>query len=88
MVSRRIVICGKVQGVGFRFFVELKARELNVVGFIRNLPNGNVEVEVEGDDIDVDTLVDYCRVGPARARVDRMEVHVQPIVGYSRFGVR
>ncbi len=88
MVSRRIVVCGKVQGVGFRFFVEMKARELNVVGFIRNLPNGNVEVEVEGDDIDVDTLVDYCRVGPARARVDRMEVHVQPIVGYSRFEVR
>jgi acylphosphatase len=83
MVSRRIVVCGKVQGVGFRFFVEMKARELNVVGFIRNLPNGNVEVEVEGDDIDVDTLVDYCRVGPARAMVDRMEVHVQPIVGYS-----
>jgi acylphosphatase len=88
MESKRIVVIGRVQGVGFRFFVEMKARELNVVGYVRNLPNGNVEIEVEGADVDVETLVDHCRVGPARARVDRVEVFSQPIVGYGQFGVR
>lgn len=88
MVSKRIVVSGRVQGVGFRYFVERRAQELGVVSFVRNLPNGKVEVEAEGDDVAVETLVDYCRVGPARALVDRVEAHSQPVVGYTYFGVR
>jgi Acylphosphatases len=88
MISKRIVVSGRVQGVGFRYFVERKAQELGVAGYVRNLPNGKLEVEVEGDDVAVETLVDFCRVGPTRALVDRVEAHSQPIVGYTYFGVR
>jgi acylphosphatase len=88
MVSKRIVVSGRVQGVGFRYFVEHKARELGVFGYVRNLPNGKLEVEAEGDDVAVETLVDYCRIGPARALVDRIDAHLQPVVGYTHFGVR
>lgn len=87
-ISKRVVVSGRVQGVGFRYFVERKALELGIVGYVRNLPNGKVEVEAEGDDTAVETLVDYCRVGPSRALVDRVEAHSQPIVGYTHFGVR
>ncbi|WP_320053476.1 acylphosphatase [uncultured Acetobacteroides sp.] len=88
MVSKRIVVSGRVQGVGFRYYVDRKAQELGVYGYVRNLPNGKLEVEAEGDDVSVETLIDYCRIGPARALVDRVEVHSQPVVGYTHFGVR
>lgn len=88
MVSKRIVVVGRVQGVGFRYFISKRAVELGVLGYVRNLPNGRVEIEAEGDDVAVETLVDYCRVGPPRAIVDRVEAHSQPIVGYTQFGLR
>lgn len=87
MISKRIVVKGKVQGVGFRSFVYRRASELGIVGFVRNLPNGSVEVEAEGEDIDVDTLVDYCRIGPTRARVDSIVAMTQSNVGYTEFRV-
>jgi acylphosphatase len=74
IVRRRFVVRGRVQGVGFRVFVDAKAAAENVHGHARNLPDGSVEVVVEGDDESVDRIARALSRGPASARVDGVDV--------------
>jgi acylphosphatase len=64
-----------VQGVGFRYFVQHHARLLNLAGLVRNLPNGNVEIEVEGDKASVESLIVYVRRGPRSAVVSSVDIN-------------
>ena len=54
-----IVVCGRVQGVGFRYTMQSNACNLNLTGWIRNMDNGNAEMEVEGED---DNITSFCRM--------------------------
>lgn len=67
------VVHGDVQGVGFRYFVQRKARELGLTGWVRNNDNGTVELVAEGPRASLDTLVRAVRGGPRMARVDRVD---------------
>jgi len=67
-------ISGRVQGVGFRFFTEHVARRYRVSGFVRNLPDGRVEVIAEGDQAVLETFLNELRRGPAGARVMELQV--------------
>ncbi len=67
-----MVIVGRVQGVGFRYFVRLKANELNLGGWVRNKMDGSVELEVEGHDDTVGIFVDLLKIGNGYSRVDRI----------------
>ena len=58
-----------MQGVFFRREVTRLARRLDVTGWVRNLPDGNVEVVAEGDKQKLDEIVQFCRIGPSGARV-------------------
>ncbi len=71
VVRKRVYVrvSGFVQGVGFRYFTQRKARELQLVGFVRNLADGSVEMGVEGEHEHVETLVQAVRRGPAGSRV-------------------
>ena len=69
MRSTRFVVAGRVQGVGFRYFVSREAEALDLVGWVRNLPDGGVEVVAAGDDVAVNTLEGRLWTGPPRARV-------------------
>jgi acylphosphatase len=69
-----ITVDGRVQGVGYRYFVRSRAKELQIAGFVRNSYDGKVEIEAEGDKKDLDTLLDYLRIGPPLARVTRMDI--------------
>jgi len=62
-------VTGRVQGVSYRWYALQEARRLGVTGWIRNEPDGSVTGHVEGDDEAVDALVEWCRRGPAGARV-------------------
>ena len=64
-----LVVSGRVQGVAFRASTADAARRLGLRGWVRNLPDGRVEAEAEGDRPQVETLVDWCRRGPPAARV-------------------
>lgn len=70
----RILVEGRVQGVGFRAFVAREARALRVSGFVRNLADGRVEALVHGASDDVTALSDACRRGPSGSRVARVDV--------------
>lgn len=65
----RILIEGRVQGVGFRWFVRQEARRLGLAGWVRNLDDGRVEVAVAGEDGAVRRLLDHVHVGPDAAGV-------------------
>jgi len=77
VVARRILISGRVQGIGFRVFAEAHAAVEGVHGYVRNLPDGRVEIQVEGEQESVDRLEGAVRRGPAGARVEN--VHVEPL---------
>lgn len=72
-MSARFVISGIVQGVGFRWFVARHARAIGLTGYARNLPDGTVEVVVDGPRESLPELERLLRTGPAYARVDRVE---------------
>ena len=77
------LIRGRVQGVGFRLHMQRAAGLRQVVGWVRNLADGNVEAVVQGPPDAVTSLVDWAREGPRGARVD--EVVVQPLETDERF---
>lgn len=77
----RVVVHGRVQGVAYRHYTRLMARELGVAGWVRNLPDGSVEALLEGEEAAVNTLVAWCRTGPPAARVERLETHGGAYVG-------
>ncbi|MCR4393502.1 MAG: acylphosphatase [Dehalococcoidales bacterium] len=69
------IIHGRVQGVFFRAFVAQKARELNINGFVRNLPSGvDVEVVAEGEKKQLEKLIEFIKVGPPGARVEKVDI--------------
>jgi len=68
----RFTVSGMVQGVGFRYFVERVARSLGLVGYVRNLYDGSVEVYAEGDRARLELLGGRLRKGPSYARVDEV----------------
>lgn len=86
----RATVSGKVQGVFFRDFVAGRAAELGLSGCVRNLPDGKrVEVEAEGERLKLEKLLDYLRVGPPKARVDRVAASWQDYRGdFNGFDVR
>ncbi|SHI51130.1 acylphosphatase [Tangfeifania diversioriginum] len=89
MVQYKIEINGRVQGVGFRYFVQKKADELNIKGWVKNTPRGSVEVMAQGDETDVDTFTDYLRMGPSMARVKNLSKTQMPdLENFSRFEVK
>jgi acylphosphatase len=70
---RRIVIRGLVQGVGFRWWVLRSATRLGLAGWVRNLPDGAVEIEASGSGGALSEFEDLCRAGPPGAVVDSVE---------------
>ena len=73
-VRRRVQVSGRVQGVWFRDSCRREAERQGVGGWVRNLPNGRVEAVFEGSDDAVAAMVEWCRRGPRRARVEHVEV--------------
>lgn len=84
----RILIKGKVQGVFYRANTVNKAKELNLKGTVRNLPNGDVEIIAQGLKDNLEKLREWCWQGPEFARVDDVKLTEQPInVNYDDFTV-
>ena len=86
--ARRIHVRGRVQGVGFRWFVQSQAEELGVAGWVRNLADGGVEVWAEGEAPALDALQERLRRGPPAARVDALAAEEGAALGLSGFGVK
>ena len=68
----RLVVSGRVQGVGFRWFVREAARQHRLAGWVRNRSDGSVELEASGDDARFRAFIETIRQGPPGARVDEV----------------
>jgi len=82
-----VVVTGRVQGVFFRDSCRDRARTERVGGWIRNRDDGAVEAEFEGPPAAVERVVEWCRSGPPRARVDSVGVTEIPTIGDQRFRI-
>jgi acylphosphatase len=87
-VRRRVSVAGRVQGVWFRESCRDQAQAAGVAGWVRNLADGQVEVVLEGSPGAVDEVLAWCRRGPRRARVDRVDFVDEAPVGEQGFRVR
>jgi acylphosphatase len=76
MKAAHLVITGRVQGVGYRDWMMKTARNLGLLGWVRNRIDDSVEALIAGDDAAVAAMIEACRRGPSLARVD--EVDVEP----------
>ena len=87
--ARRFLVRGRVQGVGFRWFVEREAFLLQISGWVRNNPDGTVEVLAQGTREQLAGLHSRLREGPRAARIDEVEVsEAQPVAGLTSFQIR
>ena len=86
--ARRFLVRGRVQGVGFRWFVEREAHILGIAGWVRNNHDGSVEVLAQGTRDQLSGLHGRLREGPRAARVDAVEVSdASPIAGITTFRI-
>jgi len=85
--TRRYVISGRVQGVGFRWFVELEAVTIGVTGWVRNCENGDVEVMATGTREQHVTLRRKLQEGPRAARVDHISESGEPLLETPSFRI-
>ena len=88
-MARRFLVRGRVQGVGFRWFVEREAHILKIAGWVRNNPDSTVEVFAQGTRDQLAGLHQRLREGPRAARIDEVEVtDVDPTPGLTAFQIR
>lgn len=69
-----VIVSGRVQGVGFRAFVHLQAKNFGLDGWVRNCIDGTVETEVEGERAAIDTFLEHIRKGPILSHVEAVQV--------------
>ena len=84
-----ISVYGRVQGVFFRSETQKKAEELGIFGWVRNLPDGKVEILAEGEEGKLEKLIKWAEEGPDSARVDNLEINRQKYSGeFKDFKIR
>lgn len=81
MITKKFVVSGRVQGVGFRYFVVREAEALGLAGWVRNLPDGRVEALFEGERPALDKMLAWCHKGPPYAYVHKVETDWQAYRG-------
>jgi acylphosphatase len=81
LVRAHIIISGEVTGVGFRFHTRIKARNLGLRGWIRNLDSVEVEAVFEGEEDKVKEIIDWCKKGPDSALVKDVKVDFEEYTG-------
>ena len=87
-VRARVLVGGRVQGVGFRAFAAQTATRFNLVGGVRNLDDGRVELEVEGRKAVIEVFLHELKIGPPASRVTKIETEWSAATGqYSNFSI-
>jgi acylphosphatase len=87
-VARKFLIRGDVQGVGYRFFAQRAAARHQIVGYVRNCPDGTVEAFAEGPENRVEAFKHDLATGPQWAVVDQLEeINLEPTGSYSAFRI-
>ena len=73
-MKKLIIIAGKVQGVGFRYWLYKEAKQRNIDGWVKNKISGEVEALLIGNEVKIDNLIKLCKKGPPSSKVTKIEV--------------
>jgi len=85
----KVIVKGIVQGVNFRYYTQRQSIRYNVTGWVRNLPDGSVAAVFEGEEQDVEAMVQWCRHGPPSAQVTELIVQPEEYQGeFSSFSIK
>ncbi|PLX89670.1 MAG: acylphosphatase [Desulfuromonas sp.] len=88
-VRMTVVISGRVQGVFYRQSTKQMAETLGLTGWVKNLPNGDVEALFEGEESNIRQMLNWCYRGPKAARVDKVHSAESPASGeFPRFSIK
>ena len=87
MIHYSIKIHGLVQGVFFRASTMQAANERNITGTVQNIPDGVVHIIAEGTEENMQSFIDWCKMGPPGAQVDNVEVTEGDVITYSGFKI-
>lgn len=84
-----LIVSGNVQGVFFRHHTNKVANKLGLTGFVRNMPDGNVEVIAEGNENILKELIEFCKKGPIGAHVENVEIiYEEPKNEFNTFSIK
>lgn len=84
----KIKVSGRVQGVWYRASTERKAKELGICGFVQNEITGDVYVECEGTEAQLNALVAWCKKGPPLAKVAAVKIEIGEVIGFDSFSIK
>lgn len=83
-----ITVSGKVQGVFYRASTKRKAEELGISGFVKNMPDGSVYIEAEGEMPQLSGLIDWCKIGPRHSNVENVHFVPGEVMNFKGFDIR
>lgn len=82
-----VTVLGRVQGVAFRYRALEKAQDMGITGFARNMNDGSVYLEIEGEEEDLEQFLKWCQEGPTLAEVEKVEVSESNLKNYPDFKI-
>lgn len=89
VIRKSVTVTGRVQGVGFRYFVRQEARALNVTGWVMNLKDGSVTMEIQSTPEILENLIARLRKGNGASKVTGLKEYEVPVVqGENKFGIK
>lgn len=89
MIQLQIIVSGEVQGVGYRYYTQMKAIQFGITGWVRNLQEGGVEILASGPKADLESFVDEVRRGNPFSTVNHIEVHeTEKTETYKSFAIK
>lgn len=88
LLHKNIRISGRVQGVGFRYSARSIASTIGVKGYVKNLPSGDVYIEAEGSQDQMNDFIAWCHQGPVRATIRNIEIFDSEVLGFKEFIIR
>ena len=83
-----LIVEGRVQGVGFRYFTMKAAKKLSIYGYVKNMHDGNVYIYAEGDEKKLESFITKCSDGPIFSKVTKVQISPSNITGYDNFSIR
>ena len=88
MIHKNILIIGHVQGVGFRFSTQRAAKNFGIKGYVKNMPDGSVYIEAEGNSEQLNQFINWCYQGPPHAYISNVEIEDAEIMNYEYFDIK
>lgn len=87
MKCLQLIVSGKVQGVFFRDSTRRKANELDLVGYAKNMHDGNVEVVAQGDEENINELIEFIKNNPGHSKVEKIKINYKELENFNEFEI-